>query len=125
MKIRWRFVAFWVMLFTFWYTAPTEGEGEPIKIGVTPKISIAPLGKRGHVRASWRIEPSELNAYYSFAYTGTEEGSTLRSMDEFSPIHYERLLELPPGQYIFQACVVRNERPKPKTYCASEQAEIR
>lgn len=125
MKVRWRFVTFWVLLFTFWYTAPTEGESKAITIGVTPKISIAPLGKRGNVRATWRIEPSEDNAHYSFAYSGTEEGSTLRSMDEFSPIHYERLLELPSGQYIFRACVVRNERPKPKTYCAEAEAEIR
>lgn len=125
MKVRWKVVAFWVLLFTFWYTAPTEGEGEPIKLGVTPKVQIAPIGKRGYVRATWKIEPHEDNAYYSFAYSGTEEGSTLRSMDEYSTIHYERLLELPPGHYTFQACVIRKEKPKPKTYCSSDEAEVK
>lgn len=130
-KIRWHFILFWVALFVFFYFAPTEGAQKgvadvpPITIKVTPKIQIAPLGKRGTVRVAWRIEPNEANVYYSFAYSGPEEGSTLKSMDEFSAIHYERFVELPPGKYVFQACVVRNERPKPKTYCADDEAEIK
>lgn len=124
-KVRWHFILFWVALFVFWYTFPTEGYEGEITLKVTPKIQIAPLGKRGTVRAAWRIEPNEANVYYSFAYAGPEEGSTLRSMDQHSPIHYERLIELPPGQYVFVACVVRNERPKPKTHCANTEAEVR
>lgn len=124
-KVRWHFVLFWVALFTFWYTASTEGQEQPITLKVTPKVQIAPLGKRATVRASWRIEPNDLNIYYSFAYSGTETGSTLRSMNEHSEIHYERFVEIPPGQYVFQACVIRNERPKPKTYCADTEVEVR
>jgi hypothetical protein len=126
-KVRIHFILFWVALFCFLYFTPTEGrgyEGE-IALKVSPKIQIAPLGKRGTVRASWRIPENEANVYYSFAYAGAEEGSTLRSMDEHSPVHYERFVEIPPGLYIFQACVIRNERPKPKTYCASDEVEVR
>lgn len=128
-KVRWHFILFWVALFTFWYCAPTEGKAtsneDAITLKVTPKIQIAPLGRRAKVRAAWRIEPNEANVYYSFAYSGTQEGSTLRSMNEYSEIHYEQILELPPGNYIFQACVIRNERPKPKAYCSQAEAEVR
>lgn len=124
-KVRWRFVLFWVALFLFFYFAPTEGYEGEITLKVTPKIQIAPLGKRAPVRAMWRIEPHEANVYYSFAYSGPEEGSTLRSMNEYSETTYERLVELPPGSYAFQACVIRNVRPKPKSYCASDSVEVR
>lgn len=127
-KVRWHFILFWVALFTFWYTAPTEGMEEPITIQVSPRISVAPAGKRVRVRAAWKIAPHEENVYYSFSYsslTGATSGSSMKKMDEYSSIHYERFVDLPVGEYIFQACVVRNERPKPKTYCADTTAEVR
>jgi hypothetical protein len=124
-RVRWRFILFWAALFLFWYTFPVEGYEEEIALKVTPKVQIAPLGKRGAVKAMWKIPYHEANVYYSFAYAGTETGSTIRSMDEHSPVHYERVIELPPGNYVFQACVVRNERPKPKTYCSSDEVEVR
>lgn len=125
--VNWRRVAFWVALFCGVYFAPTEGAENPVSLKVTPKIQIAPIGKRGYVKAMWKIQLDERNLYYSFSYaspTGGDEGSTLKKMDEYSTIHYERVIELPAGQYVFQACVVRDEG-KPKTYCASDEAEVR
>jgi hypothetical protein len=124
-NVRFNTILFWTALFFFWYTWRTEGYEKEIELQITPKVQIAPLGKRGTVRASWKIQPNEANVYYSFAYSGAEEGSTLRSMNEYSEIHYERFIELPPGQYLFVACVIRNERPKSKTYCAKDTAEVR
>lgn len=77
-----------------------------------------------YIRASWWIAIHAENRWWSLAWasqTGVS-GSTWGQMDgEDSPQHFQRMIEVETGFYVFECCVYRTTRQR---FCDVQQAEV-
>jgi hypothetical protein len=116
----WKRVAFWVLLFAFWYTAPTEGDA-PITLTVTPKVAIQNPYKDTTFRMLIRIPEHKDNR--RMAYAADCGGNVITTQREYFAVHTEVFPNMRVvADCIFQACVYRlegkeNEKPKVRRYC--------
>jgi hypothetical protein len=92
----------------------------PITLQVSPKVALATPGNRVLITAKWRVERHPDNRFRSLAWGSPfgEIGSDLRQMDgEQEAVAYQNQVEIPQGDYLFEACVYRTTEGKNLRFC--------
>jgi len=74
-SVRWQWVAFWVMLFTFWYCWPTEAQQPTVTIQVAPRFILPLPYTKTTFHIKWRIARHKDNRHFIFSY-GCDSGET-------------------------------------------------
>jgi len=124
--VNWKRIAFWVTLFSLFYTTPTEGQEITLKI--YPKIALASQFQRTTIRVEWHIPRHPDNRQWTFAYESDngDVSSSQGTMNGNSPTIYPICTrendrpcfrEVASGTYWFTACVYRVTKGKVVGFC--------
>ena len=130
MRIKWRQVAFWVVLFWLVYTWPTEGQyvgPEEIRFWVYPKISIC-FYEPCYKRVSVLIARHKDNRWRMLSWSSEEGESGLSiypMIGEKDAYEFYSFVRVSQGYYLFTACVYRWDEGKQVQFCAREEVEVR
>ena len=121
--IHWKRIVWITTFFLLWWIG--LGATSNVALDIYPKVGMAPLGKRAAFRVRWRIERHEDNRGWSVACISEDYySSSHRQMDGNSPITYERIIELPSGYYVLEACVYRLKEKETETFCDRKELEV-
>lgn len=102
-QVRWKFVAFWVVLFSVWYTWPTEGQERVLALGVNPTKCPAPC--RITVKAI--AKPNKDNEKIVLVWANVLDNDSNAGSQPFFANEANLTLEVPQGYYTIQAVLYR------------------
>lgn len=137
--VRWKWVAFWVFLFTIWYCWPTEGQENAITLRIYPRLVVAGI-KGAYVRIQSRVPRHKANRIWTLNVwtdgpgpweyrqnqVDGEQDQTIFPVctaDNYRPCH----ILVYPGNYRFSACVhrVQEKTDKLKAICDHLEMEVK
>lgn len=126
MKINWKWIAFWSILFYLIYTWPfhflakEKDRNDPVRLWVYPEANFC-LWDPCYIHAMVFARPNKDNRWVSLVWASEEweSGSTFRELEgEKAPlVPIDQLVRVGQGSYIFEACIYRFKNGKSKRLC--------